>query len=194
MNNESFSPQSKRLLEFIELTGMTVNEFGKQCGMPSPNTMGRIVKDGKSPSQKVLDKVIARFPQLNYDWVVLGYGEMIVKGILNQPATASSISRSKFASFQSISDNQIDHDFQLNELTTRIDKALALMSQSTQLIQNQQTEMYKLLTSSVYEWEGKVNRNVNKVESLLNDNYTLLQAMWEEINIKKEEKKTNPKL
>lgn len=157
MNNVNFSPQSKRLLEFIDLTGMTINEFGKQCDMPSPNTMGRIVKDGVSPSQKVLDKIIRRFPQLNHDWVVLGYGEMIVKGIQNQPASALSIAKSKTASFESISNSQINHDFQLNELTTRIDKALVLQAQSNQLMQNSMLQMSNQLNKKLDEWETKVN-------------------------------------
>ena len=169
MSKEKFSPQSKRLNEFIELTGMSINEFGKQCSLPSPNTIHRIAKDGFPPSFKVLDKIINRFPQLNHDWVVLGYGEMIVKGIQNQPASAASIGKSKAASFEAINDNQVNHDFQLNELTNRIDKALVLQAQSTQLIQNQIMQMANALDDKMKEWNKSVQRAINIVELMGNN-------------------------
>jgi len=122
------SPQSIRLSKFVDLTGYSINAFAKECDIPSTRTMTQILSEGVSPSGKVLDKIVKRFPQLNHDWVVLGYGEMIVKGIQNQPASAASIGKSKAASFEAINDNQVNHDFQLNELTNRIDKALVLQA------------------------------------------------------------------
>ena len=77
----NFSPQSKRLAIFKELTGYSTLEFGKQCNIPSSATMQLIIRQGKVPSIKVLNKIIKRFPQLNSEWVMLGHGEMIVKGV-----------------------------------------------------------------------------------------------------------------
>lgn len=169
MKTIEFSKQSLRLAEFVKETGYSVNAFAKECGIPSTRTMTQIIKEGKSPSGKVLDKIITRFPQLNHDWVVLGYGEMIVKGIVNQPASAASIGKSKAASFESINDNQVNHDFQLNELTNRIDKALVLQAQSTQLIQNQIMQMANTLDEKMKEWHNSVQKVINIVELMGNN-------------------------
>ena len=152
--------------KFVELTGYSINAFAGECHIPSRSSLVEILTEGKSPSGKILDKIVKRFPQLNHDWVVLGYGEMIVKGIQKQPASANSISKSRAASFESINDNQVNHDFQLNELTNRIDKALVLQAQSTQLIQNQIMQMANTLDGKMMEWDKSAKLSIGKLDSL----------------------------
>ena len=117
------SPQSKRLKEFVDLTGYSLNEFAKQCEIASVRTIAKIISEGATPTSKVLDKIIARFPQLNHDWVVLGYGEMIVKGLQNQETSVNSLEKSSESSYQYIIQALRDHDFALNELSKTIVKA-----------------------------------------------------------------------
>ena len=121
--NKTQSPQSKRLKQFVEITGYTVAEFTRQCQIASPRTMTKILSDGNAPTPKVLEKIITRFPQLNHDWVVLGYGEMIVKGLQNQETSANSLKKSSESSYQYIIQALRDHDFALNELSKTIAKA-----------------------------------------------------------------------
>ena len=121
---EKKSEQSKRLQEFVNLTGYSVNEFAKQCLIPSTRTLTRILTDGGVPSPKILDKIISRFPQLNHDWVVLGYGEMIVKGLQTQETSINSLEKSSESSYQYIIQALRDHDFALNELSKTIAKAV----------------------------------------------------------------------
>lgn len=122
---EEKSPQARRLQEFVDLTGYSVNEFAKQCLIPSTRTLTRILTDGGKPSPKILDKIIKRFPQLNHDWVVLGYGEMIVKGFENREVTADSLQKSTQASFGNIQESLANHDYSLNELAKRVEKAIS---------------------------------------------------------------------
>jgi len=117
------SPQSKRLKEFVDLTGYSLNEFAKQCEIASVRTIAKIISEGATPTSKVLDKIIARFPQLNHDWVVLGYGEMIVKGLQTQETSVNSLEKSSESSYQYIIQALRDHDFALNELSKTIAKA-----------------------------------------------------------------------
>ena len=166
MKKVKLSDQSIRLAEFVDLTGYSVNAFAKECGIPSTRTMTQILQAGNSPSGKVLDRIIKRFPQLNHDWVVLGYGEMIVKGIQDQPASAASIGKSTASSFEMITEKQINSDFQLNELTNRIDKALVLQAQSTQLIQNQIMQMANTLDGKIMEWDKSAKESIGKFDSL----------------------------
>ena len=123
MTNKKKSPQSIRLDEFRKLTGYTITEFSKQCSIPSPSTLHKIISEGFTPSTKILEKIIARFPQLNHDWVVLGYGEMIVKGLQNQETSVNSLEKSSESSYQYIIQALRDHDFALNELSKTIAKA-----------------------------------------------------------------------
>ena len=122
---EEKSPQARRLQEFVDLTGYSVNEFAKQCLIPSTRTLTRILTDGGKPSPKILDKIIKRFPQLNHDWVVLGYGEMIVKGFENREVTAESLQKSTQSSFGNIQESLANHDYSLNELAKRVEKAIS---------------------------------------------------------------------
>lgn len=131
------SAQSDRLKEFIAHTGMSISQFGKQCGFASSSTLHNVVSLGKSPSQKVLDKIITRFPQLNHDWVVLGYGEMIVKGLQNQETSVNSLEKSTESTYQYIIQALRDHDFALNELSKAIAKAvMAAELVNKQVIEN----------------------------------------------------------
>jgi len=128
------SAQSDRLKEFIDHTGMSVSQFGKQCDFPSSSTLHNVISLGKRPSQKVLDKIITRFPQLNYDWIVLGYGEMIVKGFDNKPVSADSLQKSTQASFGTIQQSMHDHDFSLNELAKSVEKAITRVDTISQFL------------------------------------------------------------
>lgn len=123
MDND-FSPQSKRLKAFIDTTGMSLTEFGKQCKIPSTSSIHNVVSLGKTPSAKLLDKIITRFPQLNHDWVLLGYGEMIVQGMKRQPANANSVTKSRDASYENIQQFLENHDYSLNELANKVQKAM----------------------------------------------------------------------
>lgn len=120
---ENISPQSKRLKEFVDLTGYSLNEFAKQCEIASVRTIAKIITEGATPTSKVLEKIIARFPQLNHDWVVLGYGEMIVKGLQTQETSVNSLEKSSESSFQYIIQALRDHDFALNETSISVEKA-----------------------------------------------------------------------
>jgi hypothetical protein len=115
MEKKEHSPQAIRLKQFIDKTGLTHTEFGRQCGFSSPRAMQAIYTDGHIPTAKSLTKIIDRFPQLNYDWVLMGYGEMITKPFVNQPSTDSS-NKSTTSSFNQINKKLAANDLAVNEL------------------------------------------------------------------------------
>tara|TARA_B110000285_G_scaffold5042_1_gene5391 strand:- start:32 stop:817 length:786 start_codon:yes stop_codon:yes gene_type:complete len=115
MEKKEHSPQAIRLKQFIDKTGLTHTEFGRQCGFTSPRAMQAIYTDGNIPTAKSLNKIIARFPQLNYDWVLMGYGEMITKPFVNQPSTDSN-NKSTTSSFNQINKKLAANDLAVNEL------------------------------------------------------------------------------
>ena len=124
MEKKNISSQSKRLKRFIDETGFSYSEFARQCNIPQTRSITAICSDGKVPTAKLLEKIIKRFPQLNYDWVLLGYGEMIVQGMQMQPANANSLKKSRDASYENIHEYLQNHDYALNSLANKIEKAL----------------------------------------------------------------------
>lgn len=173
---EEKSPQSLRLQKFVDLTGYSINEFAKQCEIPSTRTLTRILTDGGRPSSKILDKIITRFPQLNHDWVVLGYGEMVVKGFENKPVSADSLQKSTQASFGTIQQSMSDHDFSLNELAKAVREAIAkadtmsqFMIEAAKTSLEKQELMEKLFFERVENKILEVDQNVTKLFAVLKD-------------------------
>lgn len=166
--DQTISPQSQRLKAFIQETGMSVTEFGNQCKIKSSSSLHGIVSEGKAPSSKVLDKIITRFPALNYDWVILGYGEMIIPGMTKQPASGTSVLKSKGAAFQQISDKQIETSFGINELALKVEQAMALNAQTTQLLTNKVEQMAITIKEGqdfIIEKEAKRDAFFNKMHA-----------------------------
>lgn len=147
------TPQALRLKEFIHLTGMSLNEFSRQCQFKSPRTITNIYTNGASPSDKALSKVVDRFPQLNYDWVLMGVGEMINKGFEKNQSTASA-DKSRKSGFQQIQKKLTSHDLNLNELSIDLEKMIKT-SETNMLVYTQTNAML-----------------MNKIEELSNNQKT----------------------
>lgn len=187
---EEISPQSARLKQFVEHTGMTVSQFGKQCGFASASTLHNVIAVGKTPSQKVLEKIISRFPQLNYDWIVLGYGEMIVKGFQNREVSADSLHKSTQSSFGNIQDSLVNHDFSLNELAKRVEQALvrvdtisAFLSSTAQQVLDSQQKAQEL----IFE---KVDNKIAAIDALMSQLILNLKDKEEEARKAEDERIT----
>ena len=168
------SPQSQRLKVFIDSTGMSLTEFGKQCNIASSSSLHNVISLGKTPSAKLLDKIVNRFPQLNHDWVLLGYGEMIVKGIQNQPATPNSLQKSQAATYENIEQYLQNHDFAINELANMIKKALIANNETINTFHNKLAhyentiaseidKAYKILDNRVFEIKDEVRKEFTEV-------------------------------
>tara|TARA_R100001463_G_scaffold19151_1_gene47266 strand:- start:727 stop:1554 length:828 start_codon:yes stop_codon:yes gene_type:complete len=114
----STNPRAQRLTEFIEKTGMSAREFAKQCGLKSVTSIQAVLKHNRQPSDLLLKQIIQRFPQLSYDWVILGIGEMYTPGAANESSTSAGIS--KQATFTDIQSKLELHDYALNELNNVI--------------------------------------------------------------------------
>ncbi len=180
--SENVSPQSLRLKKFIAETGYSVFEFGKQCGIPSSKTMSDIIVKGKVPSPKVLDKIINRFPQLNHDWVVLGYGEMIVQGMQKQPATSNSLKKSRDASYENIQEYLENHDYALNYLANKIEKALLSSTKTFQQVNDRLTvfeEKIEIVNTEVKQnWEkykAKIDNDLGEFAKTLKNEFTAIR-------------------
>lgn len=117
--------QAQRLKEFVEDLGLAVDGFRVQCGIKSSSTLYLIINDGKRPSEKLLQKIIKRYPQLNKDWVETGVGEMYLDQFTkHNNSSTGALQASRASQFSSIEESLMNHDFAISELTKMVQKAL----------------------------------------------------------------------
>ena len=73
------SHPSERLSLLINTLSLNVNSFATECGYNSSTTIWRIINDNKKPSKPTLDKICARFKNVNKEWLLTGQGSMFLK-------------------------------------------------------------------------------------------------------------------
>ncbi|MBN2787399.1 MAG: helix-turn-helix transcriptional regulator [Paludibacteraceae bacterium] len=64
-----------RLKEFLEHLGMGQNKFEAHVGIAN----GYIASKSITMSSDILEKIKAKYPELDIDWLITGDGEMLIK-------------------------------------------------------------------------------------------------------------------
>ena len=72
------SHPSGRLSLLINTLSLNVNSFSTECGYSSSTTIWRIINDNKKPSRPTIDKICARFKNVNKEWLLTGQGSMFL--------------------------------------------------------------------------------------------------------------------
>jgi hypothetical protein len=142
---------------------MPLAQFSRECGFKSPRTIQSIFTDGKPPTDKALKKIVQRFPQLNYDWVLLGIGEMEQVAFVKQ-ASPSSNQKSTKASFSQIQKKLISHDVNLNELSLDLEKMIKT-SETNMLVY---TQSMAVITNKVEGMSNALNELKDKQTDMQN--------------------------
>ena len=162
---EEYSPQAKRLKEFIDDTGMNHTEFGRQCGFKSNRTMQSIYTEGKKPTAKALTKIVQRFPQLNFDWVLMGVGSKINPAFEEAIASPSAKDKSLLGGFNQIQKKLNRHDLNLNELSLDVEKIIETVKNNMFV----QTQSLANLTNKFERLANKINDAFKYQDNLEND-------------------------
>ncbi len=188
MKTQTTSKQGIRLKEFIDYLELSLDGFRKQCEIGSTNTIPDIINKGKSPTQKVLYKIISRYPQLNKDWMELGIGEMILPQFQNNQISNSAHSASQNSQYSKINTSLINHDFALNEVVLRLQKGIATQNEHTLLLS---TKIEKLNQMSAQRWkeleEVLYQENKNRIDLIKKFDTNRRQYFLDEINSVKED-------
>ena len=69
----------ERVKYIMETEGHNKNSFSTAIGMSSNVTITRLVNEKRSPSRATCQKIIDKFPQYSYDWLLTGSGDMYAK-------------------------------------------------------------------------------------------------------------------
>ena len=67
----------KRIEKVIRHLGLNKNSFSRAIGMTNNVTIGRILNEDRNPHPSTLKKIVDHFPQINYEWLTEGKGDMI---------------------------------------------------------------------------------------------------------------------
>lgn len=69
-----------RINDLIAYFGMNKNSFSREIGMKNNVTIGRILNEDRNPSEKTVQMILDRFPQVNPNWLKLGMPPMMLDG------------------------------------------------------------------------------------------------------------------
>ena len=67
----------QRINKIIAHYSITLNTFCEKLGLMSTATISKIIHEKRTPSQKTIGRIINAFPEISYDWLVNGEGEML---------------------------------------------------------------------------------------------------------------------
>lgn len=88
MEKTTFKERVKLVCEWYEREyGGTVKGFERKCGLGNAYVQG-LLKREESPKKPAYTKIADALPEINRDWLAYGYGEMLVKDMPHEVATA----------------------------------------------------------------------------------------------------------
>jgi len=83
-----------RITKVIEYTKLTPAEFAEEIGVQR-SSISHIISGRNKPSLDFISKIKTKFPELEWEWLITGFGEMLINKEENSPTTIQSIGESK---------------------------------------------------------------------------------------------------
>jgi len=163
MTENTINPRAERLKKFIEFTGMTAREFAKQCELKSITSILSVTNKNQQPTDKLLKAIIKRFPQLSYDWIILGSGNMLVTGS-DDMQSIHSADISTNARNNQINSKLEMHDYSLNELNNRINDSMSNIDRKADIISEMITTMNIKVDKIVFDAKQYVEEHAKQNE------------------------------
>lgn len=70
------SNYSERISRLLAENSLTLADFCKKVGLNSTTTIAKIVSENRKPSSKTIGRIINAFPNISYEWLTTGRGDM----------------------------------------------------------------------------------------------------------------------
>ena len=67
----------ERILKIIRHYNLSISEFSREIGLNSAATIQKIITYKRKASPKTTGKILNRFPEIQYDWLITGQGDML---------------------------------------------------------------------------------------------------------------------
>ena len=84
MKNLTTNDRIKHLISFKQLS---ISSFSREIGLINGVTISKIINQNRKPSSKTIGRIIQAFPDINYDWLITGQGEMIKGSVVKSVKT-----------------------------------------------------------------------------------------------------------
>ena len=84
MKNLTTNDRIKHLISFKQLS---ISSFSREIGLINGVTISKIINQNRKPSSKTIGRIIQAFPDINYDWLITGQGEMIKGSVVKSIKT-----------------------------------------------------------------------------------------------------------
>ena len=124
---------SERLKEFFDSTTLSVRDFAKEIGNEQKyRTLYDVFNGKRDPSSKLVKTIIRRFPQLSFDWIFVGAGEMLTEGG-DMMRSVHDHELSVQARFEQSMERIEKIEFATNELANRIERSMSHQAEMTNI-------------------------------------------------------------
>ena len=169
---ENQATPAKRLKAFFDSTGMSVRDFAKEIGSPEKfRTLYSVFNEERQPNPKLVRQIIERFPQLSFDWIYVGAGNMFLE------QSTSMISQNDYDLGVSARVNQamdrLDRmEFALNELANQITRTLQNQSDAMLTFHRHIDEMRDAARDQQKEMKANRERANEIVQAIIQANAT----------------------
>jgi hypothetical protein len=118
------STPAQRIDSLINALNLNINSFSKECGYHSSATIWRLINEGAKPSTPTLNKICNRFPQVDREWLMTGYGNMFLATASNE----DEITVTAKQTLKGISEIIKNKDVFAKELFVRLEKKIDELS------------------------------------------------------------------
>ncbi|MGV8914730.1 MAG: helix-turn-helix domain-containing protein [Kaistella sp.] len=109
---------NERISKIIEYSGFSPSEFADEIEVQRSN-ISHITSGRNKPSLDFIIKIQERFPELHWDWLIKGNGEMVKK-----PEAEVAVEKPKPASLPDLFSLIDDNNFGITESEDRVSKEL----------------------------------------------------------------------
>lgn len=192
----SSTTPSERLKAFFDSTTLSVREFAKEIGNEQKyRTLYDVFNGKRDPSSKLVKSIIRRFPQLSYDWIFVGAGEMLTSGG-DMMRSVHDHELSVQARFVQTMDRIEKIEFATNELANRIERSLSHHAEMTNIFFTKidsMTDSHKKMITGANELHDDIRNTQQVVQRLEKTDQELTQevslALMASYEIVKEMKK-----
>ena len=67
----------ERIKKILAIKSVTLHDFCKKIGLNSTTTIAKIISENRKPSSKTIGRILKAYPDINYDWLISGEGNII---------------------------------------------------------------------------------------------------------------------
>lgn len=82
---------SHRIEALINHFDLNPTTFSKKIGLTNNVTIGRLIRESRTPSLDVIQRIVSSFPSLSLDWLIKGEGEMFDNNVVESDFSNISI-------------------------------------------------------------------------------------------------------